>query len=110
MKLLLDHNLSPKLVDRLADLYPDMSHVALVGLERATNYAVWDYARVGGYIIVTKDSDFTDVSIMRGFPPKVLWLRMGNCTTGTVELALRRGYAQIAAFATDTAASVLELI
>ncbi|HEX8034629.1 MAG TPA: DUF5615 family PIN-like protein [Ktedonobacterales bacterium] len=110
MKLLLDHNLSPRLVGRLVDLYPGMGHVALVGLDRASDYAVWDYARVGNYIIVTKDSDFNDVSILRGFPPKVIWLRMGNCTTSEIELALRHGHAQVVAFATDPEASVLELI
>lgn len=110
MKLLLDHNLSPRLVVRLVDLYPDMSHVALVGLERSSDYVVWDYARMGNYIIVTKDSDFNDVSILRGFPPKVIWLRMGNCTTSEIELALRHGHAQIVDFATDPEARVLELI
>lgn len=55
MKLLFDHNLSPRLVGRLADLYPDTTHVSLVGLDRASDIAVWDHARTSGSITVTYD-------------------------------------------------------
>lgn len=99
MRLILDHNLSPRLVHHLVDLYPEISHVSLVGLDRAADMIVWDYAQTNHYIIVTKDSDFSDVSVLRGFPPKVIWLRLGNCTTNDVERTLRHGYATIAAFA-----------
>ena len=60
MKLLFDHNLSPRLVARLADVLPDASHVALAGLDRATDQQVWEFAREHGYTIVTKDTDFGD--------------------------------------------------
>jgi len=109
MKLLFDHNLSPRLVRRLADLYPNASHVALVGLERATDVAVWLYAQTNDYLIVTKDSDFNDVSVLRGFPPKVLWLHLGNCTTGDIEAVLRRSYATIVDFVNDPTMGVLEI-
>lgn len=110
MKLLLDQNLSPRLVQRLADLYPDSTHVSLVGLDRAPDAAVWTYAQTANCIIVSKDADFSDVSVVRGFPPKVIWLRLGNCTTNDVEQALRVAHAQITAFANDAAAGVLEIV
>lgn len=110
MKLLLDQNLSPRLVNRLASVYLDISHVSLIGLDRASDIAVWEYAQANDYIIVTKDSDFNDLSVMRGSPPKVLWLRLGNCTTNTVEQTLRRANAQIIAFAADNTTNILELI
>jgi len=110
MKLLFDHNLSPRLVRRLADLYPDTSHVFLVGLDRASDMAVWNYAQTNDYIIITKDSDFSDVSVLRGFPPKVIWLRLGNCTTSDVERTMRSGFAAIDAFANDPSVGILELI
>jgi predicted nuclease of predicted toxin-antitoxin system len=110
MRLLFDHNLSPRLVRRLADLYPDTSHVFFVGLDRAADMTVWNYAQTYDYIIVTKDSDFSDVSVLRGFPPKVVWLRLGNCTTTDVERTLRHGFAAIEAFANDPTSGVLELI
>jgi predicted nuclease of predicted toxin-antitoxin system len=64
MKLLSDQNLSPRLVHRLADLFPNSSHVMEVGLDQSL-----DYARQHDYLIVTKDVDFSEFSILRGFPP-----------------------------------------
>src|SRR5215213_8401565 len=109
MKLLFDHNLSPRLLARLADLFPDTTHVALVKLDRATDEAVWAYAHQRNCIIVTKDADFSELSILRGSPPKVLWHRIGNCTTTEIEALLRRSESTIAAFATDAEASTLSL-
>jgi predicted nuclease of predicted toxin-antitoxin system len=109
MRLLFDHNLSPHLVSRLADLYPDASHILLAGLDRASDTVVWAYAQTNEYLIVTKDSDFNDLSVLRGFPPKVLWLHLGNCTTADVERTLCDSYAAIEAFHNDPNASLLEL-
>lgn len=81
MTLLLDHHLSRKLVTRLADLFPQASHVALHGLDAADDLVIWTFARTHGYTIVTKDSDFNDVSTLRGAPPQIIWLRIGNSTT-----------------------------
>jgi len=110
MRLLFDHNISPQLVHRLADLYPDSQHIFLLGLDRASDMTVWMYAQTNDYIIATKDSDFSDVSILRGFPPKVLWLRLGNCSTSDIERTLRNGNAAIDAFANDPTVGVLELL
>ena len=109
--LLFDHNLSPRLIERLADLYPGARHVAAVGLERATDAEVWAYAGAHGCAIVTKDADFTDTAVLRGSPPKVIWLRLGNCTTGGVERALRgatKAAEAVVAFVAGPVAGVLE--
>ncbi len=89
MKLLFDHNLSPRLVARLSDLYPNSNHVYLIGLDQASDEVVWQYARDREFIIVTKDLDYNELVILRGFPPKVVWIRLGNCTTGQIEALLR---------------------
>ena|SRR5215831_15659179 len=60
MKLLFDHNLSPRLVKRLADLYPDSTHVYLIGMDRVDDDIIWEYARNNGYAIVSKDVDHSD--------------------------------------------------
>lgn len=99
MKLLFDQNLSPKLVGMLATQYPGSSHVSLCGLDRAQDAAVWEYARQQGYILVTKDSDFEELSLLRGVPPMVVWLRLGNCTTGRIEEVLRQHADEIKAHA-----------
>jgi predicted nuclease of predicted toxin-antitoxin system len=70
MKLLFDHNLPPLLVSRLADLFPHSQHVFALGLDRASDWEIRDYARQSGYFIVTKDADFSDLCVLLGFPPK----------------------------------------
>ena len=109
VKLLLDQNLSPRLVPRLSDLYPESTHVSVAGLGEAADGEVWAYARAGGFVIVTKDSDFNDMSVLRGFPPKVIWLRLGNCTTADAERVIREAHQEIANLVADPAAAVLEL-
>ena len=92
MKLLLDQNLSPRLVGRLSDLYPDSAHVSEYGLSHAKDTEVWEHARDHGFIIVSKDTDFSEMSVVRGFPPKVIWIRRGNCSTREIEAILRENH------------------
>jgi predicted nuclease of predicted toxin-antitoxin system len=109
MRLLFDHNLSLRLVDRLANVYPGSSHVFRLGLDRAPDLEVWRYACEHSFVIVTKDSDFNDLSVLQGFPPKIVWVRLGNCTTSDVERALRAGREAIISFVSEPDLGVLEL-
>jgi len=109
VKLLLDENLSPRLVERLADLYPDCVHVREVGLERAPDHTVWSYARENACTIVTQDADFGEMSVLLSSPPKVIWLRRGNCSTAEMETILRARYDAVTAFHDDPAQAVLAL-
>ncbi|MGO9336147.1 MAG: DUF5615 family PIN-like protein [Terracidiphilus sp.] len=79
MKLLLDENLSPRLVASVGDLYPNSTHVEDCGLLAAPDEQVWRFALENGFAIVTKGSDFSERSVLDGCPPKVIWLRIGNC-------------------------------
>lgn len=97
MKLLFDANLSPKLVNRLADLFPNSIHVFDTGLARFTSDdAILEYARSNGFVIVTADSDFLDLVAMRGTTPKVVRLENCNYRTTRVEELLRRNAVRIA--------------
>lgn len=109
MKLLLDENLSPRLVERLSDLYPDCAHVRKIGLERAPDEAVWNYARANAFTIVTQDADFGERSVLLDSPPKVIWLRRGNSATGEIETILRAQYEAVVAFHNDPQEAVLAL-
>ena len=109
MKLLFDQNLSPRLVNRLADLYPDSSHVYLIGLDTAPDPDIWQYARDNEFIIVTRDADFSDLNVMLGFPPKVIWIRRGNCTTREIELIFRSNYATVESLVEDESVGILTL-
>lgn len=98
MKLLLDENLSPRLIEALADLFPGSVHVHDVGLGGVDDSTVWTYAKAHGFAIVSKDSDFAERSVLEGTPPKVIWIRLGNCSTSEVERLLRDAVEPILAF------------
>ena len=109
MKLLFDQNLSYRLVQRLADVYPDCQHVRHVGLKEAADSQVWDFAKSNGFVIVSKDSDFYHRSLVLGYTPKVIWLKLGNCTTQAVEHVLRVQADTVAQFEADGTATFLIL-
>lgn len=89
MRLLLDENLSHHLVERLADIYPESQHVRQLGLTSAPDRIVLAYAELMEMVLVTKDTDFDDLAILRSDTAKILRLDLGNCTTDDVEHALR---------------------
>jgi predicted nuclease of predicted toxin-antitoxin system len=81
MSLLFDENLSPKLVLALADIFPGFVHVDCCGLSAVYDRDVWEYAKTNGFtVVVSKDSDFYNMSMLYGYPPKVIWIKRGNCT------------------------------
>ena len=108
-RLLLDQNLAPVLARRLADLYPGSAHVREYGLAAADDEVVWAHAAAHGFTIVTKDDDFRQRSVLRRAPPRVIWVRFGNCRTVDVEAVLRARYADILAFTSDPDAALLIL-
>ena len=91
MKLLLDANISRKLVDLLTPVYGECAHVDFIGLAvPAADIAIWNYAQNNGYIIITKDSDFVDLLELNNFPPKVVLLKTGNNSSRALaELLIR---------------------
>ena len=78
LKLLLDQNLSFRLLDKLEAAYPSSTQVKFVGLDQADDLTVWQFAKDNGFTIVTKDSDFHEFSLIYGSPPKVIWMKCGN--------------------------------
>jgi len=109
MKLLFDQNISAALVSKLSDLYPESTHVKLIGLAEAEDDVIWTYAKDRGYVLVSKDSDFHQRSLFYGAPPKVVWLRIGNCLTKDVENLLRKHSVTIHSIEMDASQSLLIL-
>jgi predicted nuclease of predicted toxin-antitoxin system len=85
MRLLLDQNISFRIINKLIDSFPDCKHVSQVGLNDYEDLEIWEFALTQNYIIVTFDSDFFDISLISGCPPKIIWIRTGNLTT--IEIA-----------------------
>lgn len=81
MKLLLDQNISFRVAKKLIETYPDIRQVRELGLENSKDKEIWNFARNNQYSIVTFDTDFYDLSMLYGHPPKIIWLRIGNTST-----------------------------
>lgn len=109
MRLLFDENLAEHLTNDLADVYPGSAHVRSLGLGGASDRAIWDRAAAEGFVLVTKDEDFHRLSVLIGPPPKVLWIRLGNCATADVARLLRFRADEVRAFAQHQEVAFLAL-
>lgn len=109
MKLLFDENLSPRLPGALADIYPGSIHVSECALGNSNDFTIWQYAKDNHFTIVSKDSDFQEHGILYGLPPKFIWLRVANCSTGKVENLLREANPIIKRFIEEDEESCLVL-
>jgi len=109
MKLLLDENLSRRIVPFLQADFPGTSQVALEGLEQGSDLDVWRYARDNGFVIVSKDSDFYELSLLHGTPPKVIWLRVGNVSKAAVMQLLLDNRETIARLLSDPDIACVEI-
>jgi predicted nuclease of predicted toxin-antitoxin system len=110
VRLLFDEPLSEALIEAVADIFPDSLHVRLLGQRGASDATIWALARTHGCLLVSKDDDFHRLAVLRGGPPKFVWLRLGNCSTRDVAQLLRRRRDDIVRFNEQDEATVLELL
>lgn len=109
MKLLFDQNLSGKLVSRLADIFPDSSHIQFHEMAESSDTEIWEFAKNNDFCLVTQDADFAEKSRLYGSPPKVIWLPCGNTKTSKVESILRSGREAIQELLSNASLHCLEL-
>lgn len=109
MKLLLDENLSDRIVHRVIDLYPDSDHVKTLALTNTDDILIWEYAKENNFVIVSKDSDFHQRSLLYGHPPKFIYLRIGNSPTSKIVQILRDKFDTIMQFGDSEMESILVL-
>lgn len=98
MKILFDQNISFRIVKKIEDFLPFASQVRLLGLENSKDIEIWEYAKMNDYTIVTFDTDFYDMSLIKGTPPKIIWLRIGNTSTSSLIDCLKANYELILEF------------
>ena len=109
MKLLLDENLSDRIIHRIVDLYPNSEHVLTLGLTNTDDAMLWEYAKTNGFVIVSKDSDFHQRSLLYGHPPKFIYLRIGNSPTSKIIQVLRDNLDTLIQFESGETESILVL-
>ena len=108
-RFLLDENLSPRLSSALCDAFPGSKHVCDVHLKGKSDQQIWDFAFENGYTIVSKDDDFRGLSLLRGAPPKVIWLVVGNTSTAEILRILLAHTTAIEDFINEPLTSLLTL-
>jgi predicted nuclease of predicted toxin-antitoxin system len=109
VKLLLDENLSDRIINRIIDLYPDSTHVKTLGFTNTDDAVIWEYAKANDFFIVSKDSDFYQRSLLYGHPPKFIYLRIGNSPTSKIIQVLRDQFDTISQFSNSATESILVL-
>lgn len=109
MKLLLDENLSDKIVSKIIDLYPGSEHVKTLALINTDDAIIWEYAKANNFVIVSKDSDFSQRSLLYGHPPKFIYIRIGNSPTSKIVQILRDNFDTIIQFGDRESESILLL-
>jgi len=109
MRLLLDENLSQRIIATIADIY-EVKHIKDFNLTQASDDTIWEFAKLNGYIIVSKDADFHQRSLLWGHPPKLIYLKMGNCKTVDITRVLIDNYAIIRQFSESEYEDILVLM
>lgn len=107
MKLLLDQNLSHRIATAILPRFPGSAHVREHDLTRASDNEIWGFARDRGYTILSKDEDFNQRSLLLGPPPKVVWVRLGNCSTRAVTDLILRSAEDLELFDADPEQSLV---
>lgn len=106
-RLLFDENLSPRLVGLLGESFPNSLHIDGAGLRGRLDGDIWAFARDQGLVLVSKDNDFRQLSFLRGAPPKVMWLRIGNAPTRMAADLLTSRKPDVESFVCDNDAALL---
>jgi len=101
MKILFDENISFRIVQKLKDIFPDSMHAKDISASHLSDIAIWNYAKNSGFVIVTFDVDFYEYSLVKGTPPKIIWLRFGNNSTNNIAEILRKSTELIMLFIDD---------
>jgi len=109
VKLLLDENLSDWIIYKIIDSYPDSAHVKTLALTNTDDLVIWEYAHANDFVIVSKDSDFHQRSLLYGHPPKFIYLRIGNSPTSKIVQILRDNFDTIIQFCNSEVESILVL-
>lgn len=109
MKLLLDNNLSPRIAAALQRAYPGTAHVREFELQRAPDTRIWEFAKSQGFVIASKDADFHQRSFLYGPPPKVVWIRLGNCAVDETLSVLLDSLIELERFVADEKAAFMAI-
>ncbi len=109
MKLLFDQNISFRILHKISAYFTEAKQIRSLGLENSTDSEIWEYAKTHDFTIVTFDADFIDLTNLKGFPPKIVWLRIGNTTTENIAKVIIENRLKLEEFIENTEIAFLEI-
>jgi len=109
MNLLFDQNISYRIIKRIEDIFPGSISVQALGYNNPHDIQIWEYAKSNNFSIVTFDADFIDLSNLKGFPPKIIWLRIGNTSTKNIAARIRAEQRSIVEFLSNIESAFLAI-
>lgn len=110
MKILIDQNISYRLLARIESEFPNCFHVKDLDLMDAIDFQIFQYARQNDFdLIFTLDEDFNIIQLEHSIPPKIVWFRVGNCSTRILAQIVLDKAKIIRAFLIDSEAECLEI-
>ena len=109
MKLLFDQNISFRILHKISAYFTEAKQIRSLGLENSTDSEIWEYAKTHDFTIVTFDADFIDLTNLKGFPPKIVWLRIGNTTTENIAKVIIENHAKLEEFIENNEIAFLEI-
>jgi predicted nuclease of predicted toxin-antitoxin system len=109
MKLLIDENISHRILKLIDKHFPHSIHVSSVRKSRFSDLDIWLFAKENDYIVLTYDADFYEWQLIRGYPPKIIWLRFGNSKTEIIADKLINNIGQIQKFIKNNDVGLLEV-
>ena len=110
MKLLFDQNISHKIIKILSAEFSGSTTVKSEKLIDSLDKSIWEFAKKSNYIIVTQDSDFNDLNLLYGFPPKIIWIRTGNVRTEELANILKSHFSEIQDFENNPSFGCFEIL
>ena len=110
MKFLFDQNISHRIIEILPEQFNGSTSVKKEGLINASDLTIWELAKKHNFIIVTQDSDFNDLNVLYGIPPKIIWIRTGNLNTSEIADLLIKNQSSIQSFLDDKSLGCFEMI
>lgn len=110
MNLLFDQNISFRILKWIDDIFPGSISVHDLEFDNPHDLEIWKFAKLNNYAIVTFDADFIDISNLRGYPPKIIWLRLGNTSTKNIADRIRAEHENIVNFLSNNETAFLEII
>ncbi|HMS65515.1 MAG TPA: DUF5615 family PIN-like protein [Ignavibacteria bacterium] len=109
MKFLFDENISHRILKKLNSEFANSIHCKNINPNPKNDLDIWNYAKSNDFTIVTFDEDFYEWMILKGFPPKIIWLRTGNTTTNNIAEIINKKSLDIKDFHESKEVGIFEL-